>query len=109
MATRTFPPLPGHVLKDQIIKHRHIRQADLARTMGVSAVTISHIVNGHAPITAAIALRLGYATGTKPQYWLKLQSDYDLFRAKQLLAPALKQIPRVSERRDRGKVKHSSV
>ncbi|HEX8839732.1 MAG TPA: HigA family addiction module antitoxin, partial [Sphingomicrobium sp.] len=76
---------------------------------GVSAVTISHIVNGHAPITAAMALRLGYATGTKPQYWLKLQSEYDLYRAKQLLAPALKKIPRVPERTGAGKAKHSSM
>ena len=109
MTTRTFPPLPGQVLKDQIINHRHIRQADLARTMGVSAVTISHIVNGHAPITAAMALRLGYATDTKPEYWLKLQNEYDLYRAKQQLEPALKQISKITEPRNTREIKHSSA
>lgn len=109
MTTRMFPPLPGQVLKDQIINDRHIRQADLARTMGVSAVTISHIVNGHAPITAAMALRLGYATGTKPQYWLKLQSEYDLHRAKQQLESTLKRIPKITERRHTVEIRHSTV
>ena len=100
MTFRTFPPQPGCVLRDQILNHRHIRQADLARTMGVSAVTISHIVNGHSPITAAMAVRLGHATRTKPEYWLELQSKFDLFQARQRLAPTLKKLPRVADGND---------
>jgi antitoxin HigA-1 len=108
MTTRTFPPLPGHVLKDEILIHRHVRQADLARTMGVSAVAVSHIVNGHAPITASMALRLGHATGTSPDYWLKLQRKYDLFKAKQRLDEVLKKLPKVPDGTGEEVFSHSS-
>lgn len=100
MTTRTFPPQPGTVLKDEVIKHLHIRQADLARTMGVSAVAVSNIVNGHAPITAGMALRLGHATGTRPEYWLKLQRRYDLFKARQRLDDVLKKLPKIVRESD---------
>ena len=109
MTTHTFPPLPGNVLRDEIINHRHIRQADLARTMGVSTVTISHIVNGHAPISAAMAVRLGHATGTKPEYWLRLQRRYDLFKARQQLAATLETLPKISDHSGKRSLRHSSA
>jgi addiction module HigA family antidote len=49
-----------------------------ARAIGVSPMRISHIVNGTRPISAELALRIGRALGQSPQYWLNLQTMYDL-------------------------------
>jgi plasmid maintenance system antidote protein VapI len=68
--------------------------------MGVSAVAVSNIVNGHAPITAGMALRLGHATGTRPEYWLKLQRRYDLYKARQRLDEVLKKLPKIVRESD---------
>ena len=39
---------------------------------------VSHLLKGDRPVTAELALRLGRALGQTPQYWLNLQSAYDL-------------------------------
>jgi addiction module HigA family antidote len=83
------PPLPGSVLKEQILKPLGIKQADLARAMGVSKPRIHYVVNGRSPITVELALRLGRVTNTTPEYWLALQSEFDLHRARNRLAVTL--------------------
>ena len=95
MTLRTVPPLPGLVLRHQILKPRGLMQAELARAMGLSSVRISQIMNGRAPITVETALRLGQVTGTEPEYWIRLQTDYDLFHAKKRLAPILGELPKL--------------
>jgi len=70
-----------------------LRQSDLARAMGISTVRLNQIINGHAPITPEMALRLGKVTGTEPEYWLSLQSDLDLFDARVRLGERLDSLP----------------
>jgi len=53
-------------------------QAEFARKIGISAMRVSHIINGQRPVTAELALLFGQAFGQTPQYWLNLQADYDL-------------------------------
>ena len=49
-----------------------------ARAIGVSPMRISHVVNGARPVTAELALLFGRALGQSPEYWLNLQTAYDL-------------------------------
>ena len=62
----------------EILSELSISQAEFARAIDVSPMRISHAVNGSRPVTAELALRFGRAFGQSPQYWLNLQSDYDL-------------------------------
>ncbi len=46
--------------------------------MGVSPMRINHVINGKRPVTAELALRLGRYFRQNPQYWINLQSRYDM-------------------------------
>ncbi len=83
---------PGDFLAETL-HELGISQAQFARAIGVSPMRISHIVNHSRPVTAELALLFGRALGQSPQYWLNLQSAYDLKQAqaaigKRLLAVA---------------------
>lgn len=95
MALRSFPPLPGSIIRHRIINAMGIRQADLAAAMGISKVRVNQIINGHAPITPEMALRLATVTATEPDYWLRLQSDFDLHQTRRRLAGLLETLPRL--------------
>ena len=64
----------------------------LADALGVSAMRVSHLLKGDRPITAELALRLGRAFGQTPQYWLNLQSAYDLKVAQAEMKDSLKAV-----------------
>lgn len=68
---------PGNFLQEALAE-LGVSQAEFARKVGVSAMRISHIINGQRPVTAELALLFGQAFGQTPQYWLNLQADYDL-------------------------------
>ncbi len=68
---------PGEFLKE-ILEDLGNSQAEFARTIGVSSMRISHIIKGTRPVTAELALLFGKAFGESPQYWLNLQSAYDI-------------------------------
>lgn len=68
---------PGELLQE-ILHDRDMSQAALARAVGVSPMRISHVIREERPVTAELALRFGRAFGQSPQFWLNLQSDYDL-------------------------------
>jgi antitoxin HigA-1 len=68
---------PGEFLAE-ILDDLHLTQLALAKALGVSAMRISYVLQGKRPVTAQLALLLGKAFGQTPQYWLNLQSDYDL-------------------------------
>ena len=73
-----LPPVhPGEFLKE-IIDELGISQAEFARTVGLSAMRISHVIKGQRPVTAEMALLFGKAFGQTPQYWINLQAAYDL-------------------------------
>lgn len=95
------PPLPSSVLKEQILTPLSIKQSDLARAMGVSRPLIHFVMHGKSPNTIELALRLGRVTNTAPEYWLALQSEFDLHRARHRLADTLANLqPLVGPRAD---------
>lgn len=89
------PAVPGSVVKEQVLHRMNVSQADLARAMGLSTVRISQLVNGHAGITVETALRLGQVTDTEPEYWLGVQTAYDLFEARQRLSSTLAKLSKL--------------
>jgi addiction module HigA family antidote len=76
----TQPPHPGTVIRERIIDHMTIKQADLARLMGVTRAHVNQLVHGRANVTTNIAVRLARVSSTNAGYWLQLQMDYDLHR-----------------------------
>ena len=85
---------PGEFLKE-ILDDREISQARFARAVGVAAMRISHIVKATRPVTAELALLFGRALGQSPQYWLNLQTAYDLKIAEREMGPRLKAVSKL--------------
>jgi len=79
---------PGEYLRE-LLEELELSQSAFARNVGVSTIRISHIVNGKRPVTAEMALLFGKAFGQTPQYWLNLQTDYDLKTAEKALRTKL--------------------
>ncbi|HYX04228.1 MAG TPA: HigA family addiction module antitoxin, partial [Reyranella sp.] len=73
---------PGEILKDEL-EEFGVTPTELARQIAVPANRISQILNGRRAITGDTALRLGHWFGNSPQFWLNLQSAYELRRAEQ--------------------------
>lgn len=68
---------PGEFLRETL-DELGLTQAAFADALGVSPMRVSHVLRGDRPVTAELALRLGRALGQTPQYWLNLQTTYDL-------------------------------
>lgn len=88
-----LPPFhPGELLSE-ILEELGLSQASFSRTIGVSPMRISHVVAGARPVTAEFALLFGQAFGQSPQFWLNLQSAYDLRIAEKQMGRRLKTVP----------------
>ena len=90
MAKRKFDPVhPGVILAEDFLKAMEISQYRLAKGIGVPPRRINEIVQGKRSITADTALRLGKFFGMEAQFWMNLQSHYDLELAKDAIAGKL--------------------
>lgn len=79
MAEKLYPPVhPGEILQEDFLDGFEITQYKLAVSIGVPPRRINEIVHGKRRITADTALRLGRYFGVDPQFWINLQSRYDL-------------------------------
>jgi addiction module HigA family antidote len=84
-----LPPIhPGEFLAETL-QELEISQAQFARAIGVSPMRISHVVKGTRPVTAELALLFGRALGQSPQYWLNLQTAYDLKKTEAAISKQL--------------------
>ena len=73
------PPHPGEVLRDGWLQDMSV--TDAAARLDVTRKTLSEILNGHAGISAEMALRLAKGLGTTAEFWSLLQMHYDLWQA----------------------------
>ena len=88
------PPIhPGEILADEL-KEIGVTPSALARQMDVPANRISEIIRGRRSITGDTALRLGHWFGTTPQFWINLQTAYDLRVASRHAGAAIEKLPR---------------
>ena len=69
---------PGEILMEEFLAPLGISQYRLAKDIGVPPRRINEIVHGTRGVTADTALRLALFFGTTPQFWMNLQSHYDL-------------------------------
>ncbi len=80
---------PGEILDEEFLKPMGITQYRLARDISVPPRRINEIVKGQRAITADTALRLGRYFRMSPQFWLNLQTHYDLERQEERLRSRL--------------------
>ncbi len=79
MKSKKLPPVhPGEILKEEFLEPMGISQYRLAKDISVPPRRINEIVHGKRAITADTALRLGRFFTMSPQFWLNLQTRYDL-------------------------------
>jgi len=91
-----LPPIhPGYYLRE-ILEDCGMSQAAFAHAVGVSPMRISHIVREQRPVTAELALRFGRAFGQNPQFWINLQTSYDLKIAERELGASLRKVQRLA-------------
>jgi addiction module HigA family antidote len=89
MSTQPISPVhPGQYLRE-ILEELGISQYRLAKALGVPAMRINHIVHGRRPVTADMALRLGLFFDQSPQFWMNLQTRYDLDVARDAMGDRL--------------------
>lgn len=72
---------PGEMLLEEFLKPLGLGQAEAARRLGMPLNRLNEIVLGKRGITADTALRLSALLKTSPQFWMRLQADWDLSRA----------------------------
>lgn len=86
------PSHPGDILKEEFLIPMNINQTLLARHSGRKPGKINEIINVKREISADTALALADVFGTTAQFWIYLQSNYDLWKATQRhnLYPKLK-------------------
>ena len=90
MAENEFAPVtPGEMLKEEFLADYELSQNQLAKAVGISPNRITEIVNNRRRITADTALRFGLYFGNSPEFWLNLQTHYDLKLALRKLKPQL--------------------
>ena len=86
MATNTNIPFeathPGTLIKDELEVRDDITQKDLAMLLGVKPSFLNEIIKGKRPITADIAILLEKTLDIPADYWMKIQSQYEIDLAK---------------------------
>ncbi len=75
------PTSPGEILSEEYLAPLAMTQKELADHLGCDVKVVNRIVNGRSSVTAEMALKLGAAFRTTPEFWLNAQKAVDLFRA----------------------------
>jgi len=76
------PPHPGEIIREFCIEPLNLTITDAAKALGVSRKTLSTLLNGRAGVSPEMAIRLSQVFGRTPEGWLRLQLQYDLWKAK---------------------------
>ena len=90
---------PGEILLTEFIRPNDLTVYRVAKNSGVSQPTLQLIVTGKRGITADTALRLGHWFGTSPEFWLKLQTLYELRLARQEVGDRVEKLPKRTDRK----------
>ena len=77
------PPHPGEIIRELCIEPLDLTVTETAEALGVARKTLSTLLNGRAGISPEMALRLSKVFGRTPEGWLRLQLQFDLWKAEQ--------------------------
>jgi antitoxin HigA-1 len=91
MTQKLQPTSPGEMLVKEFLEPMHITQYRLAKDIGVTQTRISKIVKNERAITPDTALRLARYFNMSAEFWMNLQTGYDLKCAKQLIGDKIVQ------------------
>ena len=92
-----MPPVhPGEILNEEFLGPMDVTQYRLAKAIGVDPRRIHAIVHGQRAITAETALLLSRFFGNSPQFWMGLQSQFDLETAQDRMAERLVEVEQFS-------------
>lgn len=90
------PTTPGEILREEYLEPLGMTQKGLATHIGCDVKVVNRIVNARTSVTAEMALKLGAAFGTTPDFWLNAQRAIDLHRAASRLRSLPKPLRRAS-------------
>ena len=88
---------PGEHLAEEL-EALNMSAAELGRRLKVPTNRITEILNGQRAVTGDTALRLGHFFGTSAQFWLNLQSLYELRLAQEKVGKSIKALPTLKRR-----------
>jgi antitoxin HigA-1 len=100
------PIHPGEILADEL-EEVGVSPTELSRQIRVPANRISQIVNGKRAITGDTALRLAHWFGTSPQFWMNLQTLFDLRGAEAAAGAEIKALPTRAGSKGKPRADHS--
>jgi antitoxin HigA-1 len=87
------PMHPGELLREVVLPALGRQKKEIAGLLGVSRQMLYELLEERAPVTPAMALRLGKLCGNGAVIWLNLQRTYDLVAEEKRLSAELKKIP----------------
>jgi antitoxin HigA-1 len=85
--THRPPTHPGEILLEEFLRPLGMTQADAAARMEISTNRLNELIRGKRGVTADTALRLAKLLTTTPEFWMNLQSAYDLYEAEHTRRP----------------------
>ena len=95
--TKRAPIHPGEILKNEFLDEFSLSAYALAKALRVPANRITGIINGERAITADTALRLARYFDTTPEFWLNLQTHYELTVTRRHVAEEIaRDVPRMT-------------
>lgn len=95
LPTHRPPTSPGEMLREEFLNPLGVTQTEIARRLGVPVGRINQILQDKRAITADTAVRLSRVIGMSPEFWLGLQTDWDLWHAERAVdMTALRPLPR---------------
>jgi addiction module HigA family antidote len=89
------PAHPGEVLRDYL---GEMTISEAATRLKITRAHLSRILNGHSNVTAEMSLRLSSALGTSPDFWLRMQGQFDLWQAHKTSKVRVSAFPHVTAR-----------
>lgn len=88
---------PGEILQEEFLEPMGVSVYRVAKETGLSQTQLGQIIKGMRSITAESALRLGKFFGVEPQFWLNLQTLFDLEEAERRIGKSLKSVRSAKE------------
>ncbi|MHB1232786.1 MAG: HigA family addiction module antitoxin [Burkholderiales bacterium] len=73
------PTHPGAILREDVLPALSMTQAEFAKRLGVSRLTVSELINEKRAVSPDMAMRLGRLLGNGPEIWLRMQQTLDLW------------------------------
>jgi len=93
-----MPTHPGELMREIIEEHGRLSVTDAARRMGISRQALHAVLRGRSAVSADMALRFAQLTGGRPELFLRMQENLDLWTARQRLGARLSRIEPIGTR-----------